>query len=196
MRYIIALCVTVGLAYHVQAQKIKIIQGSLTPILGQKAISVEFTYDNMTVGKDKTESAYVTEKKKSLNEKEAGKGDTWSEAWITDRKSRFEPQFIELFSKHSEIALNSESNTYTLIFKTVRTEPGWNVGVMRASAFIDAEVWIVETANRDNIIAKLTIKNSPGRDGMGYDFDTGYRIQEAYAKAGKEVGQLVAKAKK
>lgn len=188
----------VTLAGSVAAQKIQVLQGSLTPLADQKTITTEFTYDNMTIGKKgETEEAYVTEKKQSLNEKEAGKGDTWSKAWVEDRKTRFEPQFVELFSKHAGMVVaNSEPNTYTLIFKTVRTEPGWNVGVMRASAFIDAEVWIVETANKNKVIAKLSIKNSPGRDGMGYDFDTGYRIQEAYAKAGKELGQLIEKQKK
>jgi len=187
----------VTLAWSVTAQKIEVMQGSLKTLLDQKAILVEFTYDNMTIGKKgETEVAYVTEKKQSLNEKEAGKGDTWAKAWIDDRKNHFEPQFIELFSKHAGIVANSEANAYTLVFKTTRTEPGWNVGVMRVSAYIDAEVWIVETANRNNIVAKLSVKNSPGRDGMGYDFDTGYRIQEAYAKAGKEIGQLIDKQRK
>jgi hypothetical protein len=198
MKYILSLCLMVTLAWSVSAQKMMVLEGSLMPLLDQKTITAEFTYDNMLIGKKgETEEAYVTEKKKSLNEKEAGKGDTWSKAWIEDRKTRFEPQFVELFSKHAGIVIaNSEPNTYTLVFKTLRTEPGWNVGVMRASAYIDAEVWIVETANKDKIIAKVSIKNSPGRDGMGYDFDTGYRIQEAYAKAGKELGQLIDKQRK
>ena len=75
-----------------------------------------------------------------------------------------------------------------MIFKTTRTEPGWNVGVMRVPAYIDAEVWFVETANPDNVLAKISIKNSPGRDAFGMDYETGLRLQESYAKAGKSLG--------
>jgi hypothetical protein len=77
--------------------------------------------------------------------------------------------------------------TYTVIFKTTFIEPGFNVGVARKNASINAEAIFVESANPENVLAKVSIENSPGRDAMGYDFDTGYRIQEAYAKAGKEL---------
>jgi hypothetical protein len=33
----------------------------------------------------------------------------------------------------------------------------------------------------------------PGRGAMGNDYDTGFRIQEAYAKCGKETGAFLAK---
>jgi hypothetical protein len=175
------------------AQKLKIVEGSLAPLKGQKAINVEFTYDNMTVGKAKSEDDYVLNKKKELNEKEAGKGDKWSGAWVSDRKDRFEPQYRELFSKHSNITTAGDNPTYTMIFHTTRTEPGWNIGISKMPAFIDGEVMIVETANRNKVVAKITIKNSPGSQAWGFDFDTGSRLQESYAKAGKEVGQLIAK---
>lgn len=173
------------------AQKVKLVEGSLKPLKGETVIKTEFTYDDMTVGKDGlTEEAYIKRKKKDYDEKEVGRGDKWEKAWYADRKERFEPQFNELFEKHAKVKAQGEAK-YTLIFKTTRTEPGWNVGVMRAPARIDGEAWIVETANPLNVIAKLTVTNAPGRDAMGYDFDTGYRIQEAYAKSGKEIGKLI-----
>jgi hypothetical protein len=177
------------------AQKIKVVEGSLAPLKGQKAIKVEFTYDNMTIGKDGlTEQAYLTKRKGELNEKEAGRGDKFERKWNDDRKERFEPQFRELFSKHAMIStVGGDDAQYTLIFHTTRTEPGWNVGVMRVPAYIDAEVFIVETKNKNKVVAKVTVVKAPGRDAMGFDYETGARLQEAYAKAGKEVGQLVAK---
>lgn len=175
------------------AQKVKVVEGSLKPLQGEKVIKTEFTYDQMTIGKDGLkEQDYINRKKSDYDEKEKGRGDKWEKAWYADRTERFEPQFNELFEKFGKVSTKGDSK-YTLIFKTTRTEPGWNVGVMRASARIDAEVLIVETANRSNVIAKLTVTNAPGRDAMGYDFDTGYRIQEAYAKSGKEIGKLIAK---
>ncbi|MGJ7031130.1 hypothetical protein GGU45_001623 [Niabella hirudinis] len=33
--------------------------------------------------------------------------------------------------------------------------------------------------------------NAPGRDAMGVDFDTSWRISEAYAKAGKSLSKYI-----
>jgi hypothetical protein len=181
------------------AQKIKLIEGDLSALQGQTAIKTEFTYDNMIVGKDLSEEEYIKEKKKKFNEKENGRGEKWEEAWKADRKDRFEPQFRELFSKHSGMSTVDENSPYTLIFKTTRTEPGWNIGITKMPAFIDGEAWIVDSKNPSKVIAKISLVKSPGRDMMGMDFETGVRLQEAYAKAGKELGQFItskAKAKK
>ncbi len=182
----------VSISFTSLAQKVKLTMGTLEPLKGEKVIITEFVYDDMRVGKDGlTEAAYIKRKKNDYDSKEQGRGDKWEKAWYADRKERFEPQFIELFEKHGKVLTSGESK-YKLIFRTTMTEPGWNVGVMRAAARIDAEVWFVEVDNPSNVIAKLVVTNAPGRDAMGYDFDTGYRIQEAYAKSGKEVGKLLA----
>jgi hypothetical protein len=64
---------------------------------------------------------------------------------------------------------------------------------MRVPAFIDGEALLVETAHKDKVLARVTVVKSPGRDAWGFDFETGVRLQEAYSKAGKELGQLVVK---
>ena len=173
------------------AQKIRLIDGDLNALKGLSGVKTEFTYDNMIIGKDRDESDYISEKKGKFNEKEAGRGDKWEQAWKADRKERFEPQFRELFSKHSGMTTVDEHSPYTLVFKTTRTEPGFNVGVMRVPAYIDGEAWIVESSNPKNVIAKISILKSPGRDAWGFDFETGVRLQEAYAKAGKELGGFI-----
>ena len=122
------------------SQKIKLIEGDVSVLKGQKSVTTEFTYDDMSVGKFPKEADYVAQKKKDLNAKETGRGDKWEQTWVSDRKERFEPQFRELFSKYAEISTVGETVPYTLIFKTVKTEPGWNIGISRAPAFIDADV--------------------------------------------------------
>lgn len=176
----------------IMAQKVKLVDGNLKPLQGEKTIKTTFTYNDMVVGKELTEEDYIKRKKEDYDKKEPGRGEKWEKAWYDDRTERFEPQFNELFAKHAGLT-TSEDSKYTLIFHTTRTEPGWNVGVMRAPARIDGEVLIVETSNPTNIIAKFTVVNAPGRDVFGYDFDSGLRLQEAYAKSGKEVGKLLAK---
>jgi hypothetical protein len=173
------------------AQKIKLIEGNLAPLKGQTSIRTEFTYEPMAVGKYADEKEYIAQKKSDLNKKEAGRGDEWEKKWKADRKDRFEPQFRELFAKHSGLSTVDDNAPYTLVFKTTKTEPGWNVGVTRAPAFIDAEAWIVESKNPSSVVAKIQLTKAPGRDAWGMDYETGMRLQEAYAKAGKSLGGFI-----
>jgi hypothetical protein len=178
-------------------QKLKLIEGDLKVLKGVKGVNTEFTYSPMTIGnKGLDEKDYIAEKKKNLNEKEAGRGDKWEKSWVSDRQERFEPNFRELFAKHAAMTATDASSQYTLIFKTTRTEPGWNIGITKYPAFIDGEAWIVETGNPEKVVAKISIRNSPGRSAWGMDWDTGARLEEAYAKAGKEVGAFIKKATK
>ncbi len=184
------------LGYSSIAQKIKITEGSLAALQNEREINTEFTYENMSVGKFKNEAEYVAKKTEEYNKKEAGRGDNWAKNWVLDRKDKFEPKFNELFEQEFERKVTYSSKKpakYTLIYKTTSTEPGFNVGVMRKNAEVDAEVWIVETENRSNVIAKLTVLNALGRTFGGYDFDTGGRISECYADAGKALGKFMKK---
>ncbi len=173
-------------------QKIKLLEGDLAPLKGQTSVKTEFKYE-MSVGKFDKEEDYIAKKKSELNEKEAGRGDTWEQSWVSDRQDRFEPQFRELFSKYSDISTVGDNADYTLIFKTIKTEPGFNVGVASKPAFIDGEAWIVESKDPSKVVAKISVVKAPGRDVMGFDYETGARLQEAYAKAGKELGAFLKK---
>ena len=171
-----------------EAQKLKNTSGDKNILKSESTLNIEFAYDNMSVGKYKDEQEYIKAKTAEYNKKEAGKGDAWAVSWITDRKSRYEPKFIELFTDNSGMTVSTTAK-YTLIFKITTIEPGYNIGISRKNAQIDAEVWIVETANKSNKLATFTIDNVPGGTAFGYDFDTGLRISEAFAKAGKQLGK-------
>lgn len=189
-------CLLVLIASAGFAQKISVTSGKLDFLKGQQKINIVYDYEKMGVGKYTDEQEYVNDKVNDYNEKEAGKGDEWKKNWIADRKNRFEPQFEELLNKHLEKSGLQVGNypeaAYTIVLKTTFTEPGFNVGVWRQPAFVNLEAVFVKTGSTD-ALAVLDIKKSPGRDAMGFDFDSGYRIQEAYAKAGKEMGQYLIK---
>lgn len=178
------------------AQSIRLKDGSLDMLKAASKMNVAYDYSQMGVGKFETEGEYITQKKADYNKKESGRGETWEKAWKADRKNRFQPQFEELFNKYGgKLSLGDyPSAQYTLILKTTYTEPGFNIYVTRKNAVINAEVWIVETENPDNPLAKLSIIKSPGRTFGGNDYDTGERIQEAYAAAGKALGKFLSKA--
>jgi len=82
-----------------------------------------------------------------------------------------------------------------MIFKTTSTEPGYNIYIKRKNAEIDAEVTIVETADRNKVIAVISISNAPGRTFGGYDYETGVRIAESYEVSGKRLGIFIEKGK-
>lgn len=183
------LLLTVFTGVHTNAQKVKTTSGSDEILKPESSVNIEFTYDNITVGKYKNEQEYITAKTEEYNKKEAGKGDSWAASWKRDKQARFEPKFLELFKLTSGMSVAADAK-YTMIVKTLSIEPGWNVGISRKNAEIDLEIWIVETSNKSNKLASFTISNVPGGTAFGYDFDTGLRISEAYAKAGKSLAKF------
>jgi len=178
--------VTIG----TNAQKVKTVSGNDELLKNETSVNIEFVYDGMSVGKYDTEKEYITEKTKEYNSKEAGKGDNWAQSWQSSKANRYEPKFIQLFTEHSKMTIDKNAK-YTIIFKTRSIEPGYNIGISRKNAQIDAEIWIVETANKSNKLAVMTIDNVPGGTAFGYDFDTGQRISEGYANAGKKLAKTI-----
>lgn len=174
---------------NASAQKIKTTEGSFDVLKNETSINIEFTYENMSVGKFDKEADYIKAKTEEYNKKEPGRGDAWAASWISDRASRYEPRFISEFQEATKMTVKKDSK-YTLIFKTTTTEPGYNIVISRKNAEIDAEVTIIETATKVKI-ATLTVKNAPGRIYGGYDYDTGVRITEAYAVSGKRLGKYI-----
>ncbi len=177
----------------VYAQHVKLLEGNASVLKDEKSVNVEFTYKNMRVGRYDKEGDYITDKTNDYNKKEPGRGDTWAKNWVADRKYRYEPKFNELFEKYSEKTVSPNAK-YTIIFNTNFTEPGYNIGISRKSAEINGEAWVVETANKNNVIAKIRVEKAPGKAfWSGNDYDTGDRLAEAYATAGKGLGKFIKK---
>ncbi len=190
----VGLMVLVFFSINTSAQKIKLREGDISVLKGETAMNIEFIYDGTSVGSYTDEKEYIQKKVDDYNKKEPGSGDRFAKAWVGDRKTRFEPKFKELFEEHSK-KLVKASAKYTMIFKTTSTEPGYNIYIKRKNAEIDAEVTIVETADRTKTIAVLSVSNAPGRTFGGNDYDTGSRLSEAYAVAGKRLGIFIEKGK-
>jgi len=178
------------------AQKLK--SGSFSALKGQSEVNLQYDYSNMAVGKFKKEADYIAKRVKDMNKKEAGTGDTWAIAWVNDRSARFHPMFEKNFNSYAGKCgiVGKEGATdvqYTLILRTVFTEPGYNVGVSRKNAYINMVVELVETANPGTILGKAEYKNIQSVYMGGYDFDTGGRIQSCYDRAGDKFGKFICK---
>ncbi|KQS34172.1 hypothetical protein [Dyadobacter sp. Leaf189] len=180
------------------AQRVEARSGDVAVLSGQKIVNVKYDYSSFGVGKFATEQEYLDKKAAEYNAKESGKGDAWKKAWVDDRKNRFEPKFEELFNKGMEdkglqIVQSRPDAAYTMIVRTKFVEPGFNVGVMRRNAYIDYEIDVVESNNKSGKVAELAMRNVPGAVAFGMDFDTGARLAESYAKAGKSLAAFLEK---
>ena len=170
--------------------------GDLSALKSEKNINIKFTYEDMNVG-SMSESAYLEKKVSEYNEKKAGRGDEFAKTWEKNKQDVYPISFIELFEKNCGVKCNTlGSEQYTLIVNTFFFEPGFNIGVVRKNAEISVVCKLVKTDEPDKGLAEITITNSPGRTVSGYDFDVASRVNEAYAKAGKECGKVVKKANK
>jgi hypothetical protein len=174
-------------------QKIELIEGDLSALKSEKSIDFAFSFDSMMVGKGRKatpETEYVAKKIAEYNKKTPGKGDEWAKAWKDDRESRYQPAFTKMFEQYSSLQMAATAK-YTLIFKTTMTEPGFNIMVHQEPAQIDGQAWIVETANKSHVIAKMNLVKANGRGYWGSEFDTGERLTEAYEAAGRGLGYFV-----
>ncbi len=176
------------------AQKIALKSGSLASLSALPEIRVEYTYDNMMVGKYK-EADYVNKKVDEYNKKEAGKGDQWLKDWVNDRETKYQPRFQDGFNNFSTLAgVNfkvdpNAGGKYRMVVHTTFTEPGFNIYMTSKNASMNAEVTFFDESNSE--MAKVMITNSPGSGIFELDYDTGIRIQETYANAGRSLAAFI-----
>lgn len=176
-------------------QKIMLTEGNLSALKGEKSMKIEYDYSSLEVGDFSDEASYKKKKTEEYNAKEAGKGDKWAESWERDKTVRYPEKFEELINKTGTIkySQDAEDTKYTLIVKTKFIEPGFNVGIAKKPAAVSFEYIVVETGNATKVIAKMSQKFVPGSQAMGFDYDTGTRIAESYAKGGKMLAGFITK---
>ncbi len=179
------------------AQKISIKSGDLSFLKGISVLNVEFDYSENSVGKFKTEQAYIDKKKKEYNDDEAGKGDTWEEEWNSAKGNTYQPKFEQNFNlmmlgKDADISISENPGAeYTMIFKTTFMEPGYNIGISSKNSSINAVILFVKTDDPSEVVGMITMDKVPGYGIFGPDFDAEYRISEAYANAGRDLGSFL-----
>lgn len=182
-RWLFLLVALVVLTRAASAQKREVIYGSLNGLKAQKSYDITFTYDSMFVGMEVPEKRYLEVKRKAWDEKEPGKGDAFVAQWYDARRKLYEPTFIKSFEKFALLKLNDTTARYTMILKTYHTEAGWNLGVADHAGEIGGELWIVESADTNKIVAVISLFECLGTDSSGGDFEMTRRIQSAYASA-------------
>lgn len=188
MRKAAALFAIIHLPMILCAQKIQLMEGSLAKLKGTKTITVQMIFDSLLVGAEIPEQAFIDEKKKLWDEKEAGKGSEWESHWEGSKSTLYGPTFSYIFAKNAGLKLAGDA-PYIMIVKTQQIEPGWSGGIMGGRSFISAEAWIAEASNPERVVAKLRLPISKSDDFNGGDFEMGRRIQQAYVAAAELLGK-------
>lgn len=179
------------LCFGAYSQSIKRESGSLMFLKSAKVVGVTFTYDNMKVGK-LTEEEYVSKSMGRLNKKETGRGDRWKEAWIRDRSERYEPKFLEFFSKfigEKGVSVTTSDYEYEIMVNVDFIEPGFNLGIA-GDAVVNMTCRII---NKDDgsEVAIITVKNA--KYSSSIDPTVGSRVQEAFSLAGRALAKFMIK---
>jgi len=170
------------------AQKMTVKKGYFKKLKGITEFNVEFDYSNLKVDKFKTEEEFLADKMKKREEK--GTDEDFKASWFSDRENRYEPKFIESFNKRFDkgevkIEKANTSAKYTIKVKTTWIYPGYNVGVTRQPAKINTTIYVYETSNPEEVLLVVDYDKALGNGAMGFDYNSGYRISEAYAKLAK-----------
>ena len=190
---VLALLVVTATTY---AQKMKINKGDIKNLKDISAYTLEFDYSDVQIPKYDSEEDFLADKMAKREEKEAGKGEEFKKSWFADREERYEPKFIESFNKRfedGEVVASKDAADYTMKIHSTKIYAGYNVGVVRKNAEIDATITIYETANPSNILLEGTYKDVQGYGAMGNDYNSGYRISECYAKLAKNFAGYIKK---
>lgn len=177
----------------------KVTEGDFDFIKGQSEINVEFDYSNLTLLKDElTNDEYVKAHSEDLEKKGKGKGKAWKKSWEASKDLIYAPKFLELMNRdlYEDEGVSFEEGLtkakYTLIVEVIWIYPGWNAAVMRQPAKLTTVLKFVETANRENVVLKITSENAPGNR-FGGTFSNEDRIGEGFAKTGKSLSKLIMK---
>ncbi|MGY0391016.1 hypothetical protein ACW5R3_00480 [Bizionia sp. KMM 8389] len=179
------------------AQKTKITEGDWKDLKGISAYNLVFEYTDLQIPKYDSEEEFLEDKMSKREEKEIGAGEEFKKNWFDDRESRYEPKFIESFNKRfsdGEVKVGKDIGAeYTMRIHTTMMYPGYNVGVMRQNSKLEVTLYVYKTETPNDILFSVDYTKVEGKGSMGYDYNSGYRISEGYAKLAKELAKTIKK---
>jgi hypothetical protein len=178
------------------AQKLKIQEGDFENLKGIDTYSLVFDYTDVQIPKFDNEEEFLKDKMDKREEKEEGDGERFKNDWFNDHPERYHPKFIESFNKRfddSEVKVTEDDADYTMKIHTTKIYPGYNVGIVRHNAEIDATFTVFKNGDEGNVLFSGSYKDVQGSGAMGYDYNSGYRISECYAKLAKNIAGVINK---
>ncbi|HDT11457.1 MAG TPA: hypothetical protein ENN58_01825 [bacterium] len=166
---------------------------------GADKVLVKLDFSATRVGKFATEAEYIEKRMTEVEEKEPGKGEEWKKKWEDQKESVFAHQLTKLINEYTvgkkgiEFGTNFADAPVVMVVGVTFLEPGWNVGISRRNAEINIVVEMFKASDMNTPLVTYELNRVPGGGAMGFDFDAGYRMGQAFAKAGKELGKYFSK---
>ncbi len=187
MKRVFMLLVMGAIMFSARAQKVKLVDGDLAFLKGQKVLKLEFTYDkNMKIGKMKADD-YVNKKVSEKNKKKAGAGDDWLKKYRADLDTAFPRYFEHMFNmwkkKIATVDVEANDAQYIMVVNTTFIEPGYNVGISSKRPVANMEVTLVSKDDPGKELAKFTVTKSPGNSMFGSGFTFKDRVGGCYENA-------------
>ena len=172
------------------AQKAKVQEGDWKNLKGITKFNLVFDYSNVEIPKYDNEEEFLKDKMAKRDEKNPGSGEKFKKSWFADREDKYEPKFIESFNKRwknkeVQVAYDLPDAEYTIKVHTTFLYAGYNVGVVRKNSKVDAVLTVYKNDDPDTVVFQVKYTRAEGNGAFGNDYDSGYRISEAYAKLSK-----------
>lgn len=176
-------------------QEIEIIKGNPKLFKIAKSFHIQFDYSNMVVGGYENEAAYIAYMREDaeLRKKSA---DDWEQKWFNDRKTVFEPKFLQVFHKYAgtkiELDPKAREQKFTLILHTQFIEIGFNRNFQKSPTYINIMATLSDENNKEEPLV-ISMKYLIGNEVMSSYSPDFKRIEEAFAKCGKELAKYLRK---
>ncbi|MEI6122989.1 MAG: hypothetical protein WCQ95_05105 [Bacteroidota bacterium] len=198
LKLCVILLLSVSLYAKSQVPYVAITSGNLLFLKGQTDISVEFVYDGMKVS-EFTEEMYLKQKK--LEFRKPADYETFISKWESERATTYEPAFVKQFNmwctRLDLVADPRQTDTkYTMIVKTVKTEPGFYNGTngMRRDTYVTLMVNFVATTDTNTILCSVKAEYIVGATDVMADMtNMNLKLGLAYGSAGERISKLIVK---
>ncbi len=178
------------------AQKMKVQEGNIKNLKGIAKFELQFDYTDVEIPKYKSEEAFLEDKVAMREEKEEGSGEKFKKSWFSDRAEKYEPKFIESFNKRfkkAQVVVSKDDADYIMHIHTTFLYAGYNVGIVRQNSKVSAIITVSKKSEPNKVLLKGKYNYVQGNGAFGFDFDSGYRISEAYAKLAKNMAVYILK---
>lgn len=190
-----AICQSVKSVVEVPSQEIKILSGNSRYFKKAGSCLIQFDYSDLKIGGYTNEAEYIEHMREDaeLRRKSA---DEWEEKWFSNRKYVFEPKFLELFHKYAgaKIKLDPEAREQPFVLKlhTQFIEIGFNRNFKKSPTYINILATLSEVNGTEEplVVSMKYVIGSEVASSYSADFR---RIEEAYAKCGKELAKYMRK---
>jgi hypothetical protein len=176
--------------------KIEILSGNPEYFKNNNSYHLQFDYSDLKVDEYADEQAYIDYMKDDAEKRKKGSSGAWVEKWYSHRADVFQPKFEELFNKFSvnKIIIDTifKDQKYVLNLHTRFVAIGFNKNFTKSPTYINVIVTISEMNSQEKPLI-ISMENIIGDEVFSSYSEDYRRIEEAYAKCGKELAKYLCK---